>query len=794
MKQPSPNQRKALELISAGLFLPDLAREDDGWHARWRPVGDFDESVATWLDEYVRAAAMTPLTANAEDSRHETLHDAWMQALRSRTGLVRWDDDACAAFADELSDWHGGGADDTAARRGITFRFDADASTLSCRVPRGRPAMKALGQSARVFGPLRGLRSAQGGLLAVVLARNEAESFLSRGARDLAAAGYSVTGCDLAAAITAAAEIVPGDSARPSAPSDLKLVIKVAGQPVSAEEIRFLLEQKSSLVFFREHWIEVDRNVLKEALRALEKSGACRLTRTQALAFACGIGRIGRLELEEAATHGWLRGLLNGLRQARVDDRPKSGGQRVPDGFRGKLRDYQRRGVAWLGFLTDNGFGALLADDMGLGKTVQTIAWALREKAERPAPILIVAPLTLLANWKHEFAAFAPGMRIYVHQGRDRHVASGFRRAAGEADVVLTSYNLLVKDHLAFAEVAWHALVLDEAQAIKNPDTAVARAVRALTPPKRIALTGTPIENSVADIWSIEEFLNPGFLGDRKSFADRFTKPLALDPHATAGTRLRHALEPFVLRRLKSDEGIAAELGPKREIREFCELSPRARADYETALADYRATERRRGDVFALLTRLKLICDSTEQTEAAAVRTGKFERLTELLERIYANGESALVFTQYAKVGRELKAKLEERFGLRVPFLHGALTAKQREHELQTFDGMRRPTCFILSLKAGGFGLNLTKASHVIHYDRWWNPAVENQATDRAHRIGQTRTVFVHLLMTAGTVEEHVDEILAHKTTVSGGLVTSGEAFLSQLPPELFEKAVSLDE
>ena len=352
-----------------------------------------------------------------------------------------------------------------------------------------------------------------------------------------------------------------------------------------------------------------------------------------------------------------------------------------------------------------------------------------------------------------------------MHQGGGRHAASGFKRAVQAADVTLTSYNLLVRDYTDFSEIEWNALVLDEAQAIKNPDTQVARAVRALTPPKRIAMTGTPVENSVADLWSLEEFLNPGFLGERKSFAERFAKPIAADERSAAGKRLRHALEPFVLRRLKSDNAIAAELGPKREVREYCELTPEQRRDYETALAEFRVQEHAQGDVFALLTRLKLVCDGA----------GKLERLCELVGTIFENGESALVFTQYAKVGLWLRTELEARFGRRFPFLHGSLSAKEREREIRNFQTSNRPNLFILSLKAGGFGLNLTKATHVIHFDRWWNPAVENQATDRAHRIGQTRPVLVHLFISSGTLEEHVDDILARKARVADSVITEAE-------------------
>ena len=794
MKLPSPRQREALLLVADGKFYPDLVKEDDGWHARWRALGADNE----WVDEYVRGPSVTVLSEDAEDQRYETLHDAWAMALRSRTGLVRWDDAECAAFAAELAEWHGGGSEDVEARRALCFSFNAandpgeGAFSLSCHRPKGRAQYRALGQAVSVWGALRGLRSAGDGRdacphasagvserrpyqLVARLSKGEAEDFIRRGARELADAGYSVSGVDLAATVAAVAEI-DGDAA--DAPRDdekksVRLKIKVAGEEVSAEEIRFLLEQNSTLVFFRDRWIEVDRGILREALRALEKSEK---TKSNPLSFALGIGAVGRMEVEEVLADGGILGLLNRLRQSHDGAANVTrGGVAVEiPGFEGALRDYQSRGVDWISFLTDNGFGALLADDMGLGKTIQTIAWMLGERGtgngER-GPFLVVAPLTLLSNWRHEFAKFAPSLRVYVHQGDMRHVGSGFKKAAAEADVVVTSYALIVRDHREFAEVEWDGIVLDEAQAIKNPDTHAARAIRALGVRRRLALTGTPIENGVADIWSLEEFLNPGLLGDRKSFADRFVKPLATDPCSAQGKKLRRALEPFVLRRLKSDPAVAGELGEKREIREYCALAPAERAEYERALADYRVGERRQGDIFALLTRLKLACDGFD---GEAVAGGKVDRLVELVETIFENGESVLIFSQYAKVGEALKKMLERRFAQPIAFLHGGLSAAQREEQIALFDGTAGPAAFVLSLRAGGFGLNLTKATHVIHFDRWWNPAVEGQATDRAHRIGQERTVFVHVFVTEGTVEERVEEILERKESLAG-LLKDGE-------------------
>ena len=777
----TPKQREASRLVADGNFYPCLVKEEDGWHARWR--GRYvDDSLDGWIDEYVREAAMTRLSEDAEEEEYYTLHDAWIMALKSRTGLVLWDDAECAAFAKELEAWSGNAAEDTAARAAITFSFtpSKDAFRLVCAAPHGRVALKALGQSTFVFGPLRGLRAqSDKKTLAVDLTRGEAEDLLRRGARELRDAGYGVEGVSLAAPVTASAEIETTDTppkpgAKTTKDTTFKLVVRVAGEPVTADEVRFLLDQGSTLVYFRDHWIEVDRGILKEALRALERGLP---KNTNPVTFALGLGHIGKLELEEVVSHGWVRGLVNEIRKKEEGRGKKSGEKLSIPGLKGELRAYQEEGVAWIKFMTDHGFGALLADDMGLGKTIQTIAWILATRGSgnvekcKSGKVLIVAPLTLLANWQHEIAKFAPELKVYVHHGDMRQRMSWFNQAAEAADVTLTSYNLLVREYSRFSSVAWGGLVLDEAQAIKNPDTQVAKAVRALTPAKRLALTGTPIENSVADLWSVEEFLNPGFLGERKSFDDRFAKPIAADEHGAAAKRLKHALEPFVLRRLKTDEGIASELGEKREIREYCELLPSERRAYEDALEIFRTGAREAGDAFALLTRLKLICDGEDTEES-----GKLLRLEELVDQILAGGESALVFTQYAKVGARLQAVLTKKLGRRVPFLHGGLDAKRREELVRGFQASHAPGVFILSLKAGGFGLNLTKATHVIHFDRWWNPAVENQATDRAHRIGQTKEVFVHLFITSGTIEERVDEILARKESLRD-LVADGPGF-----------------
>ena len=783
-KRLAPRQREALRLIAAAAYLPTLVKEEGAWYARWVAPESPENS---WVDWYIREVVESPLTVKAEDQTYISTEDAWLAALASRTGLVKRPEAECQDLADRLKDWGASCWLDDASKVPVSFRFRTEgaAPILSTAVPKGKSAFRALGQAVFVFAPLRRLRrSAESAEeLTFALTRDEADSFIRRGARELMTAGYRVEGLPEAASICAevdlhAAKDVPGKvSTEPR--YETTFVVRLAGHVVSAEEIRFLLEQDSSFVYFHDHWIEIDRAILKEALRALEMKSAKKLLKTlDALAFYAGLSRYGNLDVSVNVTDQGLRALLNQL-----ESRGWKGEKTAfaLPGLKADLRDYQARGITWLKFMTDYGFGALLADDMGLGKTIQTIGWLLATRPKGAEPCLVIAPLSLLVNWKHELSRFAPELKVYVHQGDDRAREIRFPSRVRKADVVLTSYQLVVRDFVFIQGVTWYGVVLDEAQMIKNALTRAAQAVSLLKAPRRIALTGTPIENRVADIWSLQNFLNPGYLGSAKDFEKRFQQPLLMNLRSGLRDKLKRILDPLMLRRTKSDPAIGAELGEKREIREYCVLSDAQRTAYEEALETYRGSSVKRGDVFALLTALKLACDGE----------GKMARLEDLLEGIFAAGESALVFTQYARVGEEIVARLSQRFHEKMPYLHGGLSPAQREAAIRRFNepGAR---AFVLSLRAGGYGLNLTKATHVIHVDRWWNPAVENQATDRAHRIGQIQTVFVHLMITEGTLEERIDEMLVSKSKLAEAFVTSGDDFLRRIAPEELERLVAL--
>ena len=768
-------------------------------------VGENGKFCALWScnDETMRLRNRSILE---RPDRIVSVDDAFLDALRSDDAEVKWPSkDDLVDLGRRLDAWRLEQSADNVSCADVIFRISPPVTAAAKRrrvdIPPEMPwkldvvlrkrteeTLRALGVACRIYSPLRGMTGSS-----MELEQSEVETFLRIGAPALKSAGYSLELPDeLAAEVVAEAEMVSENKIVKSVEKKTvkaKITIHVAGEKVSRADIAFLLDQGSSIVFFRGRWIEVDRGILKNALKVLDADGK-QMSEREAMSFALGFRRARGLAATRVKGTGWLGKILDEL---------KSGGSfkvlAKPKGFKGDLRGYQRRGYSWLKHLTDRGFGALLADDMGLGKTIQTIAWLMkRREADDAKPVLIVAPVSVTMNWLRELAKFAPSIKVMLHQGKERLAGGSFLRAVKKCDVVVTGYPLFVKDFRLLSEAGFGALVLDEAQLIKNPDTRMAQSARAFPCLDRVALTGTPFENRVTDIWSIEEFLNAGLLGPRSEFVEDFERPIREGGSAPAMAELKKALAPFLLRRLKNDPEIAAELGAKREIREYCVLSARQRAAYEVALARYANAPREerggKGHALALLTELKLVCDGLGGD--GEVYGGKVERLVELLESIFDAGESVLVFTQYVKVGERIKALIEKKFSRRVPFLHGGLTPSARDAQIAAFNSAESPTAFVLSLKAGGFGLNLTKATHVIHYDRWWNPAVENQATDRAHRIGQSRTVFVHLFISHGTLEDRIDRILEEKRTIAGELVVSGESFLLKMSDKEFARTVAL--
>lgn len=461
--------------------------------------------------------------------------------------------------------------------------------------------------------------------------------------------------------------------------------------------------------------------------------------------------------------------------------------------IRATLRPYQVHGVAWLRTLAGEG-GGILADEMGLGKTLQAIALLATRAGEGPQ--LVVCPTSVIGNWRREIARFAPDLAVTVHHGPHRALP------AVPTSVVLTSYSVLRSDADALALTTWDAVILDEAQQIKNPGSQAAKAAARLEATLKVAMTGTPVENRLEELWSLLHVTNPGVLGTRSRFRQRFAAPIESGRSASAAARLATVIDPYVLRRTKAL--VAPDLPPKQYATIACTLTGEQARLYSAAVqsafeAGLGSGIARRGNVLALLTTLKQVCNHPAQLghdgDGLSGRSGKFDRATEMLSEIVADGDRALVFTQYRTMGELLSSHLTAELGLgAVPFLHGGLSAARRDEIVEAFQSAPdTPPVLILSLRAAGFGLNLTRASHVLHYDRWWNPAVEDQATDRAHRIGQQRTVNVHTLVTGGTIEDHIAAMHESKRAVADSISGSSEAALADLPDSQLRALLDLD-
>ena len=564
--------------------------------------------------------------------------------------------------------------------------------------------------------------------------------------------------------------------------------LALGDQLLSRAEFEALAALKEPLVQVRGQWVELGAEAVQQAMAMLKRPHGEGFSMAEALSMALAPdAEMLGLPIAAVETECAFDDLLERLGQGASRQEMAE-----PPGFVGTLRPYQRAGLSWLAALGGNGLGACLADDMGLGKTVQLIATLLhrRQQPDTP-PTLLVCPTSVVGNWRRELARFAPELRVLVHHGAGRE-RERFAEEAACHDVVISSYALLPRDQEMFSAFTWDALVLDEAQNIKNPATKAAQAARALPARWRVALTGTPVENRLDELWSIFQFINPGYLGSAERFRKRFALPIERTADAEATRRLKALVGPFILRRLKTDRSIIQDLPEKNEMKVFCTLTREQATLYEAALRDglKQIAESdgigRRGQILAVLTRLKQICDHPalflHDGSALPGRSGKLGRLQEMLEVVIALDDKALLFTQYAQMGTLLKGYLEATFGREVLFLSGSTPAVERDRMVARFQAEGKgPQLFILSIKAGGTGLNLTPANHVFHFDRWWNPAVENQATDRAFRIGQRRDVQVHKYICAGTFEEKLDEIIERKQALSESIVGAGESWITEM-------------
>jgi SNF2 family DNA or RNA helicase len=569
---------------------------------------------------------------------------------------------------------------------------------------------------------------------------------------------------------------------------DFDWQVAIGDQVLSFEELQALARMKSSLVRVRGQWVELRRDELKAAIAWWKKKQGQGLTVRETLHLALSAQGSGTGTVTQLTASGWVGDLLEQLQGrsafALMDE---------PPGFQGRLRPYQQRGYSWLCFLQRYGLGACLADDMGLGKTVQTLALIQHNRISGDMrPVLLICPTSVVGNWSKEAAKFTPDIPLMTHHGATRHRTRSFAEEAQKVGIVISSYALLYRDVEVLSQVEWAGIILDEAQNIKNPETKQAKAARSLRADYRIALTGTPVENHVGDLWSISEFLNPGLLGSQDAFKRNFQLPIQVKGDQDAAQRLKKITGPFILRRLKTDKTVIGDLPEKLEMNVFCNLTKEQATLYtavvEDTLAQLENTEgmARRGLILATLMRLKQLCNHPTlylgDNSDLAERSGKLNRLVEMLDEVLQVGERALIFTQFAEMGHMLRQHLQHVFGRETLFLHGGVPKAKRDRMVERFQTEESgPALFILSLKAGGTGLNLTRANHVFHFDRWWNPAVEDQATDRVFRIGQQKNVQVRKFLCIGTLEEKIDQIIERKKEIAEQVVGTGETWLTEL-------------
>ncbi|HUI97431.1 MAG TPA: DEAD/DEAH box helicase [Xanthobacteraceae bacterium] len=594
---------------------------------------------------------------------------------------------------------------------------------------------------------------------------------------------------------------------------DFRLEVTLDGDDLTKAEIKRLLAQTSGLAFIRGKWVEIDRERLAHTLaqfEAVERRAASEgLSFGEAMRMLAGAG-IAEGKADAQGDPDWSRTVAGPWLVETLAALHQPEGRRDVDpgaSLQGTLRPYQRAGLQWLYLLARLRLGACLADDMGLGKTIQVLSLLLvlkQEAAEAHKPSLLIAPASLLANWAAEIARFAPSLRtVVLHPSVMplEEIKSVDAKDMTEIDLAITSYGYLARAPV-LRERQWRLVVLDEAQAIKNPAARQTRTVKELRADQRIALTGTPIENRLGDLWSIFDFINPGLLGSAKQFS-AFTKSLGDGAGSSYGA-LRDLLRPYILRRLKTDKSIIADLPDKAEVKTFCSLSRKQAALYQEAVQELAAAlddaegMQRKGIVLAFLMRLKQICNHPSQWLGddawGEEDSGKFARLREIAEVVASRQEKALIFTQFRETTAPLAHFLGSVFGRGGLVLHGETAVKTRQELVRRFQDDERIPFFVLSLKAGGSGLNLTAASHVIHFDRWWNPAVENQATDRAFRIGQTKNVLVHKFICRGTVEDKIDQLIESKARLAGDILGGGaDIMLTEMKDDELMKLVTLD-
>ncbi|MBF6474397.1 MULTISPECIES: DEAD/DEAH box helicase [Nocardia] len=822
--------------VRAGRVVPELRREDGQWWVRWRLVGG--ERQRAWLAELAvampqalrvagRPAALlddmvTELTdpiaralADLPDSPHPLV-----AALAGDTPL----DNGSYQVAELLERWRAsltgdepelvlrllepdgelGLADESVAlwRLEVCLRVTGEAPrTVPLHEDPNllRIAVDKLGAAQRAYPRLRDLPSDPHSM-DLLLPTEVVLDLVAHGAHALHAAGVHLL-LPRAWNVAEPSMRLRVDSAVPAAESTVGLPglvsyrweLALGDMVLTAAEMQRLVRGKSDLVQLRGQWVQADHKALAAAARYVAAH-----TDDSPVTFADMLGeiavsRVPRVPITEVTASGWAADLLDRAREPVA--------VAAPVGLKTQLRPYQERGLAWLAAMSRMGCGAILADDMGLGKTVQVLALLVHERetaevaAEPPGPTLLVCPMSVVGNWQREAERFAPDLRVWVHHGAGRRAGADLDETVAAADLVVTTYALLARDAEELGRQHWARVVLDEAQHIKNAGTRQARAARSLRARHRLALTGTPVENRLEELRSIMDFAMPKVLGSPQSFRARFAVPIERERDQNAISRLRWLTQPFVLRRVKTDPTVISDLPEKFEMTVRSNLTVEQAALYQAVVDDMLAKIKdakgmaRKGAVLGALTRLKQVCnhpahflaDGSSVLHRGAHRSGKLALVEDVLEAVLADGEKALLFTQFREFGELVAPYLVERFGAEIPFLHGGVPKKKRDAMVTRFQAPDGPPLMLLSLKAGGTGLNLTAANHVVHLDRWWNPAVENQATDRAFRIGQRRNVQVRKLVCVDTIEERIDEMINGKRQLADLAVGAGENWITEL-------------
>ena len=603
--------------------------------------------------------------------------------------------------------------------------------------------------------------------------------------------------------------------------------LAIGDEIVSAKEWEQLVNAKAPLVKFRGEWIELDRDKMQEMLTFWQKQGQ-------------GTSAMSLIDLMKltATDPDWEVDRNSTLSEmlSKLQDKQQFEPIENPPQLNGTLREYQKRGVAWLQYLESLGLNGCLADDMGLGKTVQIIARLVNERAAIgevtqptkakkttktakskkvvPAvvsindipPTLLIAPTSVVGNWQKEIEKFAPHLRAIVHHGSDRtQNAQAFQDICQTHDLIITSFTLIRKDEAMFSSMNWHRIVIDEAQNIKNPKAAQTKAILKLEAKHRLALTGTPVENRLLDLWSIFNFLNPNYLGKEAQFKKSFETPIQKNNDQIQAGVLKKLVEPFILRRVKTDQSIIKDLPDKIEQKLYTNLTKEQASLYEVVVRDVEKQLnevegiQRKGLILSTLLKLKQICNHPRQflqdgSDFTTERSHKLSRLSEMMEEVISEGESILIFTQFTEIGDALEKYVRQKLHYNTYYIHGGTNRDKRERMITEFqDPETEPSVFILSLKAGGVGITLTKANHVFHFDRWWNPAVEDQATDRAFRIGQKKNVFVHKFITIGSLEERIDQMIEDKKKLAGAIVGADESWLTELDNDKFKQLIALN-